>query len=291
MKDTVVISLDKFAQDARKLAADLDADFELYSEGIFAGAFGSYKRIVAVMSAGIAVRMSAPLLKDKWTDPCVVVVSPDFRYAVPVVGGHHGGNDLARELEGFGIHPVITTATETRGLPSVEGIADERGLEIINKDSTRAVNSAILDGEAAVHIIGPPAIAIVPPGVSVLMKKGEYIVGIGCRKDIPMQDVLDALDCAFSEAGIGKEDVLVYATTELKRNERGLIEAIDEINGNLVFLDDEIIKEQNPPSPSRALDKIGLPGVAEPAALALSKKKEIIMEKRKYGGVTIAVIR
>ena len=75
------------------------------------------------------------------------------------------------------------------------------------------------------------------------------------------------------------------------KSETGLIEAIEEIKGNLVFLDDELIKREKPVSPSRAQDKLGLPGVAEPAALALSKKKEIVMEKTKYGGVTIAVIR
>ncbi|MBN1432965.1 MAG: cobalt-precorrin 5A hydrolase [Methanomicrobiaceae archaeon] len=291
MKDTVVISLERFAPDAKKLAAGLNADFELYSKEVFADVFCNYQRVIAVMSAGIAVRSAARHLKDKWTDPCLVVVSPDFRYSIPVTGGHHGGNDLARDLEKFGILPVITTATETKWLPSVEGIAKERDLEIINKDSTRAVNSSILDGEVAVHIIESPAIAIVPPGVSVMLKRGEYIVGIGCRKGISKEDVLTALDSAFAEAGIQKKDVLAYATAELKKNEKGLREAIDELNGNLIFPDDDMIKEQIPLSPSRALDKLGLPGVAEPAALALSKKKDIIMEKRKYGGVTIAIIR
>jgi cobalt-precorrin 5A hydrolase len=291
MKDTVVISLVKFAPEAKGLAEKLNTDFELYSKETFGKIFGSYKRIVAVMSAGIAVRTAAPYLKDKWTDPCIVVVSPDMKYAIPIVGGHHGGNDLAKELGEFDIHPVITTATETRGLPSVEGIAEEKGLEIINKDSTRAVNSSILNGETAVHVIEPPAIAIVPPGVSVLLEKGEYIVGIGCRKDITKEEVLRAIGSALLDAGIGREDVLAYATTRFKKNEKGLIDAIEELNGNLIFLDDEIIREQNPESPSRAQDKLGLPGVAEPAALALSKRKEIIMNKRKYGGVTVAVIR
>ena len=291
MKDTVVISLNMFAPGAKELAEKLNADFELYSKETFGDLFSRYKRIAAVMSAGIAVRAAAPYLEDKWTDPCIVVVSPDLRYAIPVIGGHHGGNELARELGKFGVHPVITTATETRGLPSVEGIAEERGLEIINKDSTRAVNSAILDGETTIQIIEPPAIAIVPPGVSVLLEKGEYIVGVGCRKGISKEEVLSAIDSALSDAGIGREEVLAYATTCLKKNERGLIDAICEINGNLIFLDDETLKEQNPESPSRAQDKLGLPGVAEPAALALSKRKEIIMNKRKYGGVTVAVIR
>lgn len=291
MKDTVVISLDKFAPDAEKLAEGLNADFRHYSGDIFSEVFGSYKKIVAVMSAGIAVRMIAPLLRDKWTDPCLVVVSPDMKYAIPVAGGHHGGNELAKELERFGIHPVITTATETRGLPSVEGVADERELEIINMDSTRAVNSAILDGDVRIHLIAPPAIAIAPKGVSVLLKDGKFIVGIGCRKDISKEDILRALDIAFSDSGINSKEVLAYATTELKKNEKGLVDAIRELNGNLVFLDDEILKEQTPESPSRAEDKLGLPGVAEPSALALSKRKEILMNKRKYGGVTIAVVR
>ncbi len=291
MKDTVVISLDKFADAAEELAAGLNADFRLYSGEVFAEVFGIYKRIVAVMSTGIAVRMAAPLLRDKWTDPCLVVVSPDLKYAIPVTGGHHGGNELARELGRFGIHPVITTATETMGLPSVECIADEKGLEIVNRDSTRAVNSAILDGDVKIHMIAPPAIAIAPPGVSVLLKRGEYIVGIGCRKDIRKEDVLSALDSAFADSGINSDEVLAYATTELKMNEKGLADAVREIGGNLVFLDDETLKEQVPESPSRAQDKLGLPGVAEPAALALSKRKEIVMKKRKYGGVTIAVVR
>ena len=79
------------------------------------------------MSMGIVVRKIAPLLRDKWTDPAVVVISPDFRYAVPVLGGHHGANDLAKELAGLGLVPVITTATESRGRDSVESLAERTG--------------------------------------------------------------------------------------------------------------------------------------------------------------------
>lgn len=291
MTDTVVISLEMTACRAEELAERLDADFTVYSAEAFGRAFGRYKAIVAVMSAGIAVRSAAPHLHDKWTDPCVVVVSPDFRYAIPVLGGHHGGNAVAKRLEQQGLHPVITTATETRGLPSVESTAAERGLEIINKDSTRAVNAAILDGTVALHLIEPPAIAIAPPGVSVLLKNGEYIVGIGCRRGTGKEEVLQALASAFTDAGITGEDVLAYATSAIKYDETGLIQAVGELGGNLIFVDDAFIRAEDPPSPSRARDKLGLPGVAEPAALALSKRKEIIMKKQIYGGVTVAVIR
>ena len=291
MTDTLVISLENTAGRAQELADRMDADFAVYSREAFGSAFGCYKTIIAVMSAGIAVRSAAPFLHDKWNDPCVVVVSPDFRYAIPVLGGHHGGNETAKRLEQLGLHPVITTATETRGLPSVESTAEERGLEIINKDSTRAVNAAILEGGVAVHLIEPPAIAIAPPGVSVLLKKGAYIVGIGCRRGAQKEEILLALSAANAEAGITEEDVLAYATAEIKKDEPGLIQAVRELNGNLIFVDDAYIKAEDPPSASRALDKLGLPGVAEPAALALSKRKEIVMKKQKYGGVTVAIIR
>jgi len=47
----------------------------------------AFQRIVAVMATGIAVRGIAPLLKDKWSDPAVVVVAPDLSFAIPVIGG------------------------------------------------------------------------------------------------------------------------------------------------------------------------------------------------------------
>ncbi|MBT8507634.1 cobalamin biosynthesis protein CbiG [Methanomicrobiaceae archaeon CYW5] len=291
MKGTIIITLEPTAARAKELADEMGADVVLYSKEAFAGAYESYRTIIAVMSAGIAVRSAAPHLRDKWTDPCLVVVSPDFRYAIPLLGGHHGGNEAARRLEELGIHPVITTATETRGLPSVEGVAEERGLAVINKDSTRAVNAAILEGEVAVHLIEPPAIAIAPAGVAVLLKKGDYIVGVGCRRGTEKQEIIDAFTAAFAATGIAGEDVCAYATANVKKDEAGLIAAVGELGGTLIFVDDAFIRAETPPSPSRASDKLGLPGVAEPAALALSKRKEVIMKKQTYGGVTVAVIR
>ncbi|WOF15830.1 cobalt-precorrin 5A hydrolase [Methanoplanus sp. FWC-SCC4] len=292
MTDTVVISLERFGEKAAEIAKALDCDFELYDNGVFERSFGKYKNIVALMSAGIAVRGIAPFLNDKWTDPSVVVVSPGFDYAIPVLGGHHGGNNIAKRLECLlGFNPVITTATETHGLPSVEGIAEKKNLEILNKDSTRKVNSAILDNEIPFFEITGPAMVAVTPRVSVLMEKGEYIVGIGCRKGVLKEEITGAVMLAFSEVGICEDDVFVYSTTRIKRNEPGLLEAINDLDGNLVFVDDDSINREKPVSASRASDKLGLSGVAESSALALSRRKEIIMKKHVYGRVTVAIVR
>jgi len=290
MTGTVVIALPRFRAEAERIAAFLTAEVREYSPEIFSGLFPEAQRIVAVMSMGIVVRRIAPLLTDKWNDPAVVVVSPDLRYAVPLIGGHHGANALAKELAGLGLCPVITTATEATGRDSVEGIADRTGSAVLNRDSTRAVNAALLDRDLPVHAVSGPSIVIAGPGVSVLLRKGEYTVGIGCRKGIRPGEVVDAVREALADTGISPEGVLVFATTEKKLGESGLADGVRALSGNLIFLDDETINAQCGVGKSRAT-RLGLQGVAEPCALAVAKRKELVMRKRVYGRVTVAIAR
>ncbi len=290
MTDTAVIALERFAAGAERIAAALGADVVQYTPDAFLTAFAHYRRIVALMSAGIAVRQIAPLLADKWQDPAVVVVGPDLRYAVPILGGHHGGNDLARELGALGITPVITTATEALGRESVEGIALRESCEVVNRDSTRRVNAALLDADLPLYTITGPGLVIAGPGVSLLVRKGEYVVGVGCRKGVTAKEVAAGIRAGLAAAGIAEDEVLVYATTAKKRYEAGLCEAARELGGNLVFLDDATINAEQGVGPSRA-SLIGLAGVAEPCALAASKRRELILQKQIFGRVTVAVAR
>jgi cobalt-precorrin 5A hydrolase len=143
----------------------------LYEKGIFEKAFKSYGSIVAIFATGIAVRDIAPLLENKWSDPAVVVVDSNLNFAIPLLGGHHGANEIARKLSELGAVPVLTTATEVHGKPSVEGIADRLGCEIFNKESTVAVNCALLDQEIEVLEVKGPRIVVVDEDVSVLIRK------------------------------------------------------------------------------------------------------------------------
>ena len=288
MTDTVVIALFRFLDKAKIVAQFLEADVSEYRPGIFSDIFPHTKRIVAIMSMGIVVRSIAPLIKDKWNDPAVVVVSPDLAYAIPLIGGHHGANELAKELSALGILPVITTATESAGRDSVEGVGERCGCDIVNRESTRQVNAAMLDIDVPVFSVKGPGIVIAGPDVSILLKRGEYTVGIGCRKGVKKEEVLEAIRIALAETGIAKDDVLVYATTQKKFNETGLAEGVSSLAGNLIFLDDETINAQTGLTSSRAT-KIGLLGVAEPCALAVAKKKHLIMAKKVYGRVTVAI--
>ena len=290
MTGTCVIALPRFMKKAEEIGRHLGAEVIPYGPDAFASAFSTYTGIVAVMSAGIVVRSIAPLLRDKWTDPAVVVVSPDLAWAVPVTGGHHGANRIARSLAELGIRPVITTATETLGRMSVEAVAAERGLGVLNPPSTRAVNAAILDGDVPVFPVPGPGIVLAGPAVSVLLRQGEYAVGLGCRKGLAEEMILAGVRAGLSEAGISPGEVFAYGTTVRKLGERGLLRAVEALGGNLVFLDDDAIAARPAPTPSRA-GLIGLRGVAEPCALALARRGVLVLTKKNYGGVTVAVAR
>lgn len=287
---TVIVTFPYARADADRIAAFLGAEVAEYGPDTLESAFASADRIVALMSMGIVVRKLAPLLSDKWKDPAVVVVSPDFRYAVPVLGGHHGANALAKELAGLGLIPVITTATESRGRDAVETIADRTGTDVVNRDSTRAVNAALLKSDIPVHAVKGPAIVLAGPDVSVLVKKGTYTVGIGCRKGAAAGAVTEAIRAALAENAIPESEVFVYATTDKKLNEAGLIEGVGALSGNLIFIDDDTINRQTGTGPSKAT-RLGLLGVAEPAALAVAKEKVLVMKKKVYGSVTVAIAR
>ncbi|NTV00007.1 MAG: cobalt-precorrin 5A hydrolase, partial [Methanoregulaceae archaeon] len=209
---TAVIFLERFREPAEKVASLLDAELIPYSPEAFALAFPRFQRIVAVMATGIAVRGIAPLLKDKWSDPAVVVVAPDLSFAIPVIGGHHGANELAEYLRALGAIPVITTATERAGVDSVEGIAARHGKELVNKEASRTVNAALLDGKAGVYAVTGPSVVIGGEDVAFLASSGEYSVGIGCRKDTTKDEVEEAVRAALELAGIRPSQVLIYAT-------------------------------------------------------------------------------
>jgi cobalt-precorrin 5A hydrolase len=131
---------------------------------------------------------------------------------------------------------------------------------------------------------------IAGPAVSVLLSRGEYVVGVGCRRGVSAVEVEEAIRAALDRAGVAPGTVFAYATTGKKREEGGLRDGVAALGGSLVYLDDETINAVEGCGPSRA-GIIGLAGVAEPAALALARHRELCMRKTVFGRVTVAVAR
>jgi cobalt-precorrin 5A hydrolase len=101
------------------------------------------------------------------------VVDSNLNFAIPLLGGHHGANEVARKISELGAIPVLTTATEVHGKPSVEGIADRLGCKIFNKESTVAVNCALLDHDVEILEVKGPRIVVVEDDVSVLVRNRQ----------------------------------------------------------------------------------------------------------------------
>lgn len=103
----------------------------------------------------------------------MIVVDSNLNFAIPLLGGHHGANEVARKISELGAVPVLTTATEVHGKPSVEGIADRLDCKIFNKESTVAVNCALLDQNVEVLEVKGPRIVVVDEDVSVLVRNRQ----------------------------------------------------------------------------------------------------------------------
>lgn len=289
MGEPAIIAFSRNLDAARKIQETIGGDIVEYSRDAFRLAFKEHKSIIAIMAAGIAVRNIAPFVCDKWKDPAVVVVDSGMNYSIPILGGHHGGNELAKKLVVLGIIPVITTATEINGKDSVEGIAKSFGCRIINKDSTRRVNLTLLDKEVPVLDIRGPKIVIVGDDVSVLKRNG-LVVGIGANRGVDRSEVIEAINTALSEIGAGIGVVKYFASAMIKENEKGIIDAAAAFGKELRFIPHDVINSIQVPTPSKARS-LGLNGVCEPAALSLSEEKKLILKKRVYGNVTIAIAR
>jgi len=258
----------------------------IYEKGGLENILGVFDQLVAVMAVGIVVRLLCKLLKDKWTDKPVVAVDRSLRSAVPVVGGHHGANELALFLaERMGLYPAITTATDSAGRPSLEGTARGLGAEIANRNASKEINLAFLHQDVPLLRLKGPKIVVADRDVAVLTLRG-LVVGLGARRGVTAGEVLDTIDAALQEAGRSRMEIGVLATASIKKDERGIAEAAEVLGKEVVYLSEEVLNAQEPSTPSRA-SRLGLAGVAEPAVLALAER--LILPKRAYGRVTVAL--
>ncbi|MDR1796796.1 MAG: cobalamin biosynthesis protein [Clostridiales Family XIII bacterium] len=216
-------------------------------------AFREARALVFVGATGIAVRAIAPHVRSKQTDPAVLCVDEGGRFVIPLLSGHLGGaNDLAAEVASrIGATPVITTATDGRGLFSVDVFARDRGLVIADMEAAKDVSAALLRGaripfyselfyDAAAlppeleaegdlaEIREGPAIAVTwreaqearVPLCRLIPKR--VAVGIGCRRGTEEGAVDFAVRTAFAVAGLDPRSICCAATVDLKKDEPGL---------------------------------------------------------------------
>lgn len=112
--------------------------------------FRENRRLILFMPVGAAVRLLAPAMQHKHTDPAVVCVDDGGRFAVSLLSGHIGGGDAlaAAVAEILGATPVITSAAHALDTLAVDLLGLELGwkIEASNETITR-VSAAVVNGE------------------------------------------------------------------------------------------------------------------------------------------------
>src|SRR6266508_1951979 len=108
--------------------------------------------IIGLCASGILIRALAPFLKDKGSEPAIIAVAEDGSAVVPLLGGHHGANELARPIADITAgRAAITTASDIRFGIGID--EPPRGYVLANPQDAKEFAARLLAGEA-VRILG-----------------------------------------------------------------------------------------------------------------------------------------
>ena len=286
-------------------------------------AWGTCDAIVSFLAVGATVRVLAPLLGHKTTDPAVVCVDEGLRHAVAVLGGHHGANLLAGRLAGvLGCEPVVTTASDGAGITPLDSYGADLGFTVHNPEVLARVGAAVLSGEP-VTIEGadgwplpalPSNVVREHPEASagilvtdraepansrrdrLVYRPPSLVVGVGSARGVTAAEVGELIDGTLADAGLAPASVRCLATVDVKAGEQGILDAAEARGWEVVTFPADVLARVEVPNPSEVVRaEVGTPSVAEAAALhaarALGRGAELVAEKRKSAAATAAVAR
>jgi cobalt-precorrin 5A hydrolase len=115
--------------------------------------FSNFDGIVAIVSLGAMVRLVAPHLCRKESDPGVVVIDEAGRFVIPMLSGHLGGaNALAGQIaHALDATVVLTTASDARQTLAVDLLGRELGwtFEASHDEIVRASAAVVNDEPVA----------------------------------------------------------------------------------------------------------------------------------------------
>jgi len=285
--------------------------------------FRTRQGLVFVGSAGLLIRLLAPLLSDKSEDPAVVVVDLQGRFAVSLLSGHLGGaNQLARRVAAvLGGQAVITTATDGLDLPGWDLLAQELGLKVENPGLLPPLTSAWLDGESLALVdprglirpLPPRTSAFsdlyqVPAGISWRIYVGERLVpetdrtlllrppilsaGMGCHRGTGLAELEEALTKTMERASLSPLSLARLASIDRRRDTPALARLARKRSLELAWFSPEELAAVPTPNPSGLVARrVATPSVCEAAAILSWPRAELIVEKTRWTKVTVALAR
>ena len=269
--------------------------------------------LIFVGAMGICIRTIAPYVKDKTTDPAVIVVDEAANHVIPVLSGHLGGaNSFAQALaEELGSEAVLTTATDVNGLFAADEWARRNGLKVVNTRRIKYVSSALLAGKTVKVSSDARMSGEIPQGIVMTDTQPDLyigwkttgdnvlclvppmcVLGIGCRRNTPFETLDEGMENFIREHGIRKEAVKAVATIDLKKDEEGLIKLCVENGWDFItFSSEELSALQGTFTASSFVSSVtGVDNVCERASLLASGEGgKLEVNKCAGNGMTFAM--
>ena len=274
---------------------------------------------MALCSSGIVIRVLAPLLEDKRSEPPVVAVAEDGSVAVPLLGGHRGANRLARRIAAMlGCPAAITTAGDARFELALDD--PPPGWRVHNPETAKAIISALLEGrDVALKVEAGAArladrrrralcqptassrcaspIAPIPASATRLVIHPKVLaLGVGCERGVAPEELLDLVSSDPGRAMISPPGAIACVVSlDLKAAEPAIHALAAQLGVPARFfpaarLEAETARLANPSAEVFAVT--GCHGVAEGAALAaVGPEGELVVAKTRSARATCAIAR
>ena len=271
--------------------------------------------IVGLCAAGILIRAIAPVLSGKRSDAPVVALAEDGSAAVPLIGGHHGANDLAvRIADACGGIAAVTTAGDIRLGFSLDD--PPPGWRISNPEQVKPITAALLAGDGARLEIqagtadwlakGPwredtAAQVIVTDRLrpvasdALVLHSPTLAIGVGCERGTTTGELQRLVEETLRYAGLAPQSIAAIGSLDLKIDEPAVHQVAASLGAPACFFDAARLEKESTrlQTPSEIVfQETGCHGVAEGAALALAGPEgELIVAKRKSRRATCAIAR
>ena len=291
--------------------------------------FKNSNALICLFSLGAVIRLIAPHLKDKKTDPAVIVIDDKMTFVISVLSGHIGGaNELTQEIsEKLNALPVITTAADVNKTIVVDLVGRQFGWKIddettVTKISAHMVNSesigvfqqtgnkkwykelpknvTIYDNLEELKKSNSKAHLIISDAIidnelaqeSVIYRPQSLVIGIGLHWDTTKDTIREGIEYCLEKFNLSSKCIAKLVSIKKPEDVQGLIDLGKEMKIPVEYVDREELSEIITPNPSSTVKAFeGTASVSEADAIKVSCG-ELIVEKQKFPpNLTIAIAR